>query len=92
MRGAPILCILTRDGRNLNIAGAITGRGLFCIALPDGPGPADTIEGGWCGPWGFPGEAEYRLLTDHLLQTLSSEVGLALGDSVGEPGFGFLMD
>jgi len=53
MRGAPILCILTPDKWNLNIPRAITGRGLFCVALPDGPGPADTIEGGWCAPLGL---------------------------------------
>jgi len=55
MRGAPILCILTPNKRNLDITEAITGRGLFCIALSDGPGPADTIEGGWCSPGGFAG-------------------------------------
>jgi len=143
-RGAPILCILTPDKRNLNIPGAITGRGLFCVALPDRPGQADTIEGGWCapwgfarrgwiwfadgpafadtieggcfgpwgfsggawiwfpdgpafadaveggwfGPWGFGGELEFSFLTDKHLQTLSREVGLALGDSAVEPGFG----
>ena len=49
------MSILTPDERNLNIAGAITTRGLFWVALPDAPGLADTIEGGWCGPWGFVG-------------------------------------
>ena len=111
---------MTPDEGNLNIAGAITGRGLFCVVLPDGPGPADTIEGGWCAPSGFAGRgwiwfadgpafvdaveggwfgpwdsAEvpgFGFLTDQHLQTLSREVGLALGDLAGEAGFGFLMD
>jgi len=40
-------------------------------------------------PFGdLPGEAGFGLLTDQHLQALSREVGLALGDSVGEPGFG----
>jgi len=34
------------------------------------------------------GEAGFGLLTDQHLQTLSREVGLALGDSAEEPGFG----
>jgi len=58
MRGAPILCILTPDERNLNIAGAITGRVLFCVVLPNRPGPADTKEGGWCAPWEFAGRGQ----------------------------------
>jgi len=34
------------------------------------------------------GEAGFGFLTDQHLQRLSREVGLALGDSAGEPGFG----
>jgi len=86
------LCILTPNERNLNIAGAMTGRGLFCVALPDRPGPAQTIEGGWCAPWRFAGGAGFGLQTDQHLHTLLREVGLALGDSAAEAGFGFLID
>ena len=36
--------------------------------------------------------AGFGLLTDQHWQTLSREVGLALGDLAGEAGFGFLTD
>ena len=52
------MCILTADKRNLNIAGTITGRGLFCVVLPDRQGPADTIEGGWISFADWPAFAE----------------------------------
>jgi len=55
MSGAHKLCTLTPEECNLNIAGAINRRGLFCVARPDKSGPADNIEGGWCPPGGFAG-------------------------------------
>jgi len=77
MSGAHILCILTPHKSNLNIAGAITRRGLFCVVLPDRPGPADTIEEGWCAPWGFAGRG-WICLAD----------GPAFGDSFEGGWFG----
>ena len=76
------MCILTLDERNLNIAGAITGRGLFCVALPDEAGPADTIAGGWCAPWGFDGRtriwfADGAAVTGEPYREVNSKVATA---------------
>jgi len=92
MRGAPISCVLTPDECNLNIAGAITGRGLFCVALPGGPGPADTIEGAWVPPWGIAGGAWIWFPDSAAFADAVQGGFFALGDSAGEGGFGFLTD
>ena len=53
--GAPFLAIATPDECKCKTTGAITGRGLFCAELPDGPGFPDTDKGCWIGPSGISG-------------------------------------
>ena len=43
--------IFTPDECNLTITGGTTGRGIVCAALPEGPGFADAVDGGWINPW-----------------------------------------
>jgi len=87
-----LLWIFTHDKHNLNITGGSTRRGIFCTVLPDGPEFADTVKGGWFAPWTFSAESGFGLQMDQVLQTLSREVDLALGDSVAQSGFGLLRD
>ena len=54
-RGALFWGIFTPDERNITITGESTGRGIVCAALPEGPGFAEAVEGGWINLWVFAG-------------------------------------